>query len=157
MGQLPNLALKAIECDWSRFADCLMTKTQLLVLGRGPGFAIAHEVALKFKEVCQIRAEAYSAAEVLHGPMSIVSDGFPVLVLITPDKAKASTAETAARLKQHGAETFVTSTDHAADGNLPIVGSGYPLLDPILLAITFYAFVETLARMRALIRTIRPT
>ncbi len=54
--------------DWSPLAGRLSRAQSLYVLGRGPAFAIASEAALKFKETCGLHAEAYSAAEVLHGP-----------------------------------------------------------------------------------------
>ena len=60
-------------------SDRLVRANSAFVLGRGPGFAIAAEMALKFKETCGIHAEAYSAAEVLHGPAAIVQAHFPVL------------------------------------------------------------------------------
>ena len=46
----------------------------LLSDGRGPGLAIAQEAALKFKETCAIQAEAFSGAEVKHGPMALVDE-----------------------------------------------------------------------------------
>ena len=51
---------------------------RLFILGRGPGLAIAQEAALKLKETCGIQAEAFSGAEVKHGPMAIIEEGFPL-------------------------------------------------------------------------------
>ena len=56
----------------------------LFVISRGPGLGVAQEMALKLKETCAIHAEAFSAAEVEHGPASIVRDGLPVLMLAPP-------------------------------------------------------------------------
>ena len=61
----------------------------LFVLGRGPSLAIANEAALKFKETCGMHAEAYSAAEVMHGPLALVGPGFPVLALAARDASEA--------------------------------------------------------------------
>ena len=58
------------------------------VLGRGATFAIADEAALKLKETCAIHAEAFSAAEVLHGPAEIVAPGFLVLAFLPQDEAR---------------------------------------------------------------------
>ena len=52
----------------------------LFVVGRGLGLAIAQEAALKFKETCGLHAEAFSSAEVKHGPMALVGTDFPVLM-----------------------------------------------------------------------------
>ena len=84
-------------------------KDSLFILGRGPGIAIANEAALKFKETCGMHAEAYSAAEVLHGPVSIVRQGFPVIALAVRDAAEAAVAETVGRVVGQGADVFVTS------------------------------------------------
>ena len=62
----------ALACDWTALAGGLVRANSPFVLGRGPGFAIANEMALKFKETCAIHAESYSAAEVLHGPAALV-------------------------------------------------------------------------------------
>ena len=63
---LPGQFEQALACDWTPLADRLVRANQAFVLGRGPGFAIANEVALKFKETSAIHAESYSAA----GPCS---------------------------------------------------------------------------------------
>ena len=52
------------------------------------GFGIAQEAALKFKETCGVHAEAFSAAEVRHGPMALVGPGFPVLVFAQDDETR---------------------------------------------------------------------
>ncbi|MGE3307602.1 MAG: SIS domain-containing protein, partial [Rhizobiaceae bacterium] len=82
---LPDHFAKALDCDWSPMNAALDDARSLFVLGRGPSFAIAHEVALKFKETSRLHAEAYSAAEVMHGPLALVEAGFPVLALAVPD------------------------------------------------------------------------
>ena len=69
----------------------------LYVIGRGIGLGIAQEAALKFKETCGLHAEAFSSAEVRHGPMAIVRAGFPVLTFAqndeTPDGVKSLATE----------------------------------------------------------------
>lgn len=117
----------------------------LFVLGRGPAIAIAHEVALKFKETSRLHAEAYSAAEVMHGPLALVEPGFPVLALAVRDAAQASTVEAADALAAKGAAAFVTSAAKAAQA-LPAASTGHPLTDPLALVVSFYAFVEAFAR-----------
>ena len=83
--------------------------SSLFILGRGPSVAIASEAALKFKETCAMHAEAYSAAEVMHGPLALVGPGFPVLALAARDASEASVAEAADGLAAKGAPVFVTS------------------------------------------------
>ena len=55
---LPGQFEQALACDWTPLADRLVRANSAFVLGRGPGFAIANEVALKFKETCAIHAES---------------------------------------------------------------------------------------------------
>lgn len=145
---LPSVLGRAIDCDWSELATALDGRTSLYVLGRGPALAIAGEAALKFKETCGIHAEAYSAAEVLHGPARIVESGFPVLALAARDAAGSSVAEVTERLAGQGARAFITSAGSGATTGLPFAPGGHPLTDALALIASFYAFVEALSRHR---------
>ena len=147
---LPETLEKAVACDWSPMIGALDGQNALYVLGRGPGFAIANEAALKFKETCGIQGEAYSAAEVMHGPVSIVTPGYPVLGLAARDAAESSVADMAHKLAGQGALAFVTSDRPGAATQLPFAATGHPLTDPLALIVTFYGFVEALARHRGL-------
>ena len=147
---LPSIFEKAIACDWSQLVTALDGHDSLFVLGRGPGFAIANEAALKFKETCGIQGEAYSSAEVMHGPVSIVTPGYPVLALAARDAAEASVASMAHDLAGKGATAFVTSDRSGAAHRLPYAATGHPITDPLSLIVSFYGFVEALARHRGL-------
>lgn len=147
---LPNSLAKAVACDWSALAGALDGHDALYVLGRGPGFAIANEAALKFKETCNIQAESYSAAEVMHGPVAIVTPGYPVLGLAARDAAEASVADMAHKLAGQGALAFLTSSRPGAATALPFATTGHPLTDPLALIVSFYGFVEALSRRRGL-------
>ena len=70
---LPLNLSAAWACDWAPAAAKLLDARNFFVVGRGVGFGVAQEAALKFKETCGLHAEAYSAAEVKHGPMAIVN------------------------------------------------------------------------------------
>lgn len=147
--EFPQACSEALTCDWSPLSDRLVRAPALYVLGRGAGYAIASEIALKFKETSAIHAEAYSAAEVLHGPAALVERGFPVLGLICEDAARESFATTAQRLHDQGADVFVTA--QVADVcPLSVVAPLHPLLDPLLRVVSFYSFIEALARRRGL-------
>lgn len=148
LDSLPQLLEEAVHVDWSPLLGALDQHNSLYVLGRGPALAIAAEAALKFKETCGMHAEAYSAAEVLHGPARIVERHFPVLALAARDAAEASVAEVAERLAGQGARTFITSVNARKAERLPFAASGHPLTDALALIVTFYAFVETLSRRR---------
>ncbi len=128
--------------------EALQPHQSLFVLGRGPAFAIAQEAALKFKETCGIHAEAYSAAEVLHGPARIVEAGFTLLAFAARDAAETSVAEVADHLADQGARVFAT-TDRAGRAKiLPVARTGHPITDALPLIASFYGFVELLSRSR---------
>lgn len=146
---LPQACKDALGCDWSPLSERLVRAPALYVLGRGAGYAIASEIALKFKETSAIHAEAYSAAEVLHGPAALVERGFPVLGLICEDAAKDGFVATSLKLQAQGADVFVTA-DVAGVVKLPVVAPLHPLVDPLLRVVSFYAFIEALARRRGL-------
>lgn len=147
---LPESLARAIACDWSEMVTALDGHDALYVLGRGPGFAIANEAALKFKETCNIQAESYSAAEVMHGPVAIVTPGYPVLGLAARDAAEASVADMAHKLAGQGAKAFLTSDRPGAARALPFAATGHPITDPLALIVSFYGFVEALSRHRGL-------
>lgn len=144
--KLPEQAERAIACDWTALCHRLRSADSLFVLGRGTSLAIANEVALKFKETCQVHAESYSAAEVMHGPVSVVEAGFPVLALAARDATEQSVVDVADALVDKGAEVFITTARDTAAVQLPCVGGDHPLTDPLLLVVGFYSFVEMLAR-----------
>ncbi|WP_068086072.1 SIS domain-containing protein [Polycladidibacter stylochi] len=143
---LPEQLEKAINCDWSPLIAPVSKAPSLFIIGRGPGFAIAHEAALKFKETSSKHAEAYSSAEVLHGPVSIADASFPVLALAARDAAEASLMETMGRIASQQASVFATSDIEVAGIKLPFVATGHPLTDPLSLIVSFYSFIEGFAR-----------
>ncbi len=147
---LPESLRQAVACDWSDMVTALDGQNALYVLGRGPAWAIANEAALKFKETCGIQGEAYSSAEVMHGPVSIVTPGYPVLGLAARDAAESSVASMAHKLAGQGALAFLTSDISGDARKLPFASTGHPLTDPLALVVSFYGFVEALARHRGL-------
>lgn len=148
VADLPQAFAAALSLDWSPLAARLTRAQSAYILGRGPAFAIAAESALKLKETCGLHAEAYSAAEVLHGPSAIVQAGFPVLALAVDDAAQKGVVETAERLAAQGADVFITGATAKGATTLPAVAGQHPLTAPLVLAVSFYAFVEALARRR---------
>ncbi|WEX79079.1 SIS domain-containing protein [Sinorhizobium numidicum] len=150
VADLPNQFAKAVKLDWQDFAADLGEAESLYVLGRGPALAIASEAALKFKETSGMHAEAYSAAEVLHGPVALVGPKFPVLVLAARDAAEASVADIADRMSAKGAVVQVTSARAKKAKRLPFVETGHPITDALALILPFYGFVEAWSRSRGL-------
>lgn len=148
--ELPDRLGTALACDWSELCAALDDKQSLFIVGRGPAYAIALEAALKFKETCAVHAEAYSAAELMHGPVSIVGEDFPVLALVARDAAEKSTVETVDRLAARGADVFATSAEVRQARKLSFAHTGHVLTEPLSLVVSFYSFIEMLARRRGL-------
>ena len=148
--RLPERLEAALALDWSAMLEPLEQAASLYVLGRGAGYAMAREMALKFMEVCRIPAHAYSSAEVLHGPVSIVGPGFPLLALAVEDAARASIVEEAAGLARRGADVFLTDSGAQDAIPLPRLPGDHFLTDPLTLIVPFYVFAEALARRKGL-------
>lgn len=147
LADLPKALARAWALDWSRAVERLTPARNLYVLGRGVGFGVALEAALKFKETCGLHAEAFSAAEVLHGPMALVNDGFPVLMFAQDDESRASVDEMAAGLRARGAEVLLAAPGDKAEGVLPSLPA-HPVLEPILMVQSFYRMANALSVAR---------
>jgi len=145
---LPSYFEKAVRLDWSELANELGDAESLYMLGRGPALSIASEAALKFKETSNMHAEAYSAAEVLHGPVALVEKRFPVVTFAARDAAEASALEIAENLATKGALAFATSDRVKAAHRLPFVATGHSLTDALALILPFYGFVEAWSRAK---------
>jgi glucosamine--fructose-6-phosphate aminotransferase (isomerizing) len=120
----------------------------MMTIGRGPTLAIAAEAALKLKETCGLHAEAFSGSEFLHGPVSLVSKGFPILMLMPSDRAAAALRRLEADLRKKGAAVFATAHGKPPEGRLRALKSGHPETDAICLIQSFYAMLVRLARLR---------
>jgi glucosamine--fructose-6-phosphate aminotransferase (isomerizing) len=149
LSHLPTLLRRAWALDWSALVEVLKGATDLYVIGRGIGFAIAQEAALKLKETSQLHAEAFSAAELRHGPMALVRGGFPTLIFGQSDEAAQNVAETAKRLVESGARVLLAGAEAEGATSLPIISSA-PLLEPILEIQSFYRAANALALARGL-------
>jgi glucosamine--fructose-6-phosphate aminotransferase (isomerizing) len=148
--QLPERLEAALACDWSAAVPLLGSADSLYVVGRGLGFGIVHEWALKLKETCGVHAEALSAAEVHHGPRAVIDRDFPILALALDDPAGRDAAAFAAGLADSGHAVAVASAAPAAGVHLPLPAPLHPLLDPIVAVQAFYPLAAALAEARGL-------
>ncbi|MET0288315.1 MAG: SIS domain-containing protein [Pseudoxanthomonas sp.] len=141
---LPAALRQAWQADWSSVTQGLVGAHNLFVLGRGLGLGAAQEAALKFKETCGLHAEAYSSAEVKHGPMALVGPGFPVLCFAQPDGTEAGTLALAEEFRGRGAQVWVAS----AHGDLPLVAAPHPACAPLITIQSYYKAINALALAR---------
>ena len=148
LASLPQQLDAAWAQDWSSALPALTDATSLYVVGRGVGFGVAREAALKLKETCGLHAEAFSTAEVRHGPMALVKTGFPVLLLPQSDATRSDAEDLAADFARRGARVFFAGATTAPGVvSLPTV-STHPALEPILLIQSFYRLAATLSTAR---------
>lgn len=146
LAALPAGLAGAWALDWSAAVERLTPARNLYVLGRGVGFGIAQEAALKFKETCGLHAEAFSAAEVLHGPMALVKSGFPVLIFAQNDESRGSVDAMAASLATRDADVLLAGSGDSG-GLLPAI-AGHPVIEPILMIQSFYRMANALSVAR---------
>lgn len=146
--QLPQVLEQAAALRWDVAVDVLREADRLFVIGRGTGLPIAMEAALKFKETCGIQAEAFSGAEVKHGPMALVEEGYPMLVFAPRGPAQAGLLALADEMRGRGARVLLAAPAGTPGAELPLVCSGSEDLDPIAVVQSFYPMVEALARAR---------
>lgn len=144
--KLPEQTSQALKCEWDVLLDVCDQNSSIYNIGRGPAWAISNEAALKFKETCQIHAESYSSAEVMHGPKSIIDQNFPVIAFAARDASEASMIDAVNMLTEQGGNCFITSDKACNASMLPFVASGHPVTDPLLLIICYYQFIEKMAR-----------
>ena len=129
--------------------ETLARASSLFVVGRGATHAVAAEAALKLKETSAIHAEAFSSAEVLHGPAGIIQPGFPVLAFAPADAARPGFFDTLDRLAAFGAALLVVDNKpHERWPTMVALDGGHPLLTPIVALHAFYRVAEATARRR---------
>ncbi len=144
---LPALLAQAWALDWSPALPLLEGASNLYVVARGHAFGIAQEVALKIKETCGFHAEAFSAAEVRHGPMAIVERGFPVLLLGQDDESRESVVELASEFAGRGATVISAGLGNVPGLCLPVIDA-HPAIQPLLQVQSFYRLANALAVAR---------
>ena len=143
----PARLRQAWQADWSTLVSELTEVRGLYVVGRGLGLGVAQEAALKLKETCGLHAEAFSAAEVRHGPMALVGPDFPLLVFRQSDETEASVDELVRDVARHGARVFVAGAAPAGAVALPAL-SDHPAIEPMLQVQSFYRAAAALAVAR---------
>ena len=147
LSALPEELKKAWALDWTAALPQLTRASAMYVVGRGHGLGIAQEAALKLKETCGLQAEAFSAAEVRHGPMAIVERGFPVFLFGQPDESLESVAKLADDFEGRGASILTAGVPGSPGTSLPIIPSD-PLTASILQIASFYRLANALALAR---------
>ncbi len=155
--QLPEYFTRAQSLHWKKSIQDLAVRSNVLVLGRGFTFPIALESALKLKETCKLHAEAFSSAEVLHGPFALMAGNFPLIVFVPSDEAVMGLSSLLDRLTKISTCTYLIVAedcieqlnDHSGTRHfLSLPPSLHPLCDPLVAIQAFYLMAEECAKMR---------
>ncbi|MCL1125605.1 glucosamine-6-phosphate deaminase NagB-II [Shewanella surugensis] len=129
LSKLPN-ALKKINSQTAQLkSKDLKAVSSLIILGRGFGFAVAKEMALKLKEICSIHAEAFSSAEFLHGPIALIQHDVALLNACVHDESLSIHQVRIRELESKGVHLLHLS---------PINTDIHPRLSSLLLMQRFY-------------------
>ena len=150
LAALPDSLRRATEVDWTTALDVLTPARNIMVVGRGISFPIALESALKFKETSALQAEAFSGAEIKHGPMALIEDGYPLLIFATRGPTQASVLQLAAEMRGRGAKVLLAAPADVAERDLTLPTAATPDLDPIVAVQAFYIMAAHLAKARGM-------
>jgi glutamine---fructose-6-phosphate transaminase (isomerizing) len=145
--QAPDQLERAWQLDWSGAIEHLRQASSLYVVARGLGLGIAQEAALKLKETCGLHAEAFSGAELRHGPMALVGEGFPVLTFAQHDETQESIETLAGELQRVGADVLLAGSEVPGALALPTLRA-HPAIEPLLMIQSFYRLANALAIAR---------
>jgi len=156
LGEVTDLAEKvlALEPEIQRLAEALKDTRDMFYIGRGTSYAIAYEGALKMKEISYIHAEAYAAGELKHGPLALISDNVPVLVIAPQDELFDKTASNLQETAARGGKIVLLSNaqGHRQLGDLVAEGLVMPDCHPLIAPILYVIPLQLLAYHIAVLR-----
>lgn len=150
LANLPQRLTEATRQDWTAAVDVLRDAEHIMVVGRGLGFAVALEAALKFKETCAIQAEAFSGAEIKHGPMALIDDGYPLLIFAPRGPEQQGLIDLAEEMRGRGAKVLLAAPENIASRDLTLALADDEALDPLLAIQSFYLMAARLSEARGL-------
>jgi glucosamine--fructose-6-phosphate aminotransferase (isomerizing) len=136
---LPAALQTIIDSEPQLTSQSLNGVKNMVILGRGLGYAVSKEMALKLKEVSSIHAEAFSSAEFLHGPVTLVEQGLAILNCAVNDESAQSHQEQITEVDQRGADLVHL---RQTDDNV------HPRLAPLVVLQRFYLDVAEVAVTR---------
>ena len=143
----PQALAAAWRLDWGAAMPTLRNTSHLYVIGRGVGLGVAQEAALKCKETCRLHAEAFSGAEVRHGPQALLQSNFPALLFTQDDETRLDLEALARDLVARDVNVMIAGRTVTGATVLPTIAA-HPVIQPLLLAQSFYRLANALAVAR---------
>jgi glucosamine--fructose-6-phosphate aminotransferase (isomerizing) len=147
-----NEALNKEE-EYRQVAETVLAEARdVLYLGRGSSFPIALEGALKLKEISYIHAEGYAAGEMKHGPIALIDETVPVIVVAPSDSVFDKTASNFEQAKARGGKLVLLSDAAGIGrlGNQAVASVTLPTVDPVVAPILYTVPVQLLAYYTAI-------
>ena len=146
---VPALMVEALksEAHIEHVAHDMAKAKDVLYLGRGTSYPLALEGALKLKEISYIHAEAYAAGELKHGPIALIDETLPVIVIAPHDSIYEKTVSNMQEVAARGGRIILISDReglHAA-GLKPVAGIEMPKMNPRFAPIVYSVPVQLLA------------
>ena len=149
MSGLPRQLVGALRLNdnMDEVAQGIAHSRDILYLGRGINYPIALEGALKLKEISYIHAEGYAAGELKHGPIALIDEGLPVVVIAPRDGLFGKTVSNMEEVAARGARiVLITDEDGARDhGHNTFQTIAVPDADPFIAPILYAIPVQLLA------------
>jgi glucosamine--fructose-6-phosphate aminotransferase (isomerizing) len=140
--ELPRLMTTVLrrENQIDRLAHSLSSARDVLYLGRGIFYPLALEGALKLKEISYIHAEGYAAGELKHGPIALVDENMPVVVLAPNDRLYEKTISNMQEVAARGGRIILITSENAGDPGTSLaseirVPDAHEFVAPILYAL----------------------
>jgi glucosamine--fructose-6-phosphate aminotransferase (isomerizing) len=141
-GKLNDLLNPRYEEHMEAIADKIKGAQDIMIIGRDMNYPIALEAAIKLQEVSYIHAEGFAGGELKHGPIALISEGTPCIVIAPSDEYKKEILSNAMELKARGALLIGVATENAEIFDewirVPSVGNASPILDLIPIQILAY-------------------
>ncbi len=138
----------------AKIAETLVEARDVLYLGRGSSFPIAMEGALKLKEISYIHAEGYAAGEMKHGPIALIDEHTPVVVIAPTDALFEKTVSNIEQVVARGGKVILISDEIgvARIGKLATHAITIPKTDPFVVPIVASIPVQLLAYHTAMLK-----
>jgi glucosamine--fructose-6-phosphate aminotransferase (isomerizing) len=148
--ELPAQVNEAInmETQYKRISEEILAEARdVLYMGRGSSFPIALEGALKLKEISYIHAEGYAGGEMKHGPIALIDESVPVVVVAPTDAIFDKIASNFEQVKARGGKLVLLSdaAGHARLGDHAAASIVLPTVDPVVAPILYAVPVQLLA------------
>ena len=156
LDEVPARAAEVLlkDAEYEQIAHELIHARDVLYLGRGTSFAIALEGALKLKEISYIHAEGYAAGELKHGPIALIDENVPVIVVAPPDRLFDKTASNLQEVVARGGKVILLSDQRgcaqlAAYVHTPVA---LPDVDPFVAPLLYAIPIQLLAYHTAVLK-----